>query len=263
MAPSVRSENTYRQCFTSVDALTGAPSTYCFPKATRTYQGLDFQVERRLTDNLQVQASYTLSRTIGNYPGLFTPENGQLDPNITSQFDLPNLLGNRQGYLPSDRTHIIKLSGSYAFPFGLETGLVANVQSGTPLEYLGAHPVYGTSEAFVLPRGVGVEGFDGRTPWVTSIDASLGYSMKLGNKRTLQLGAQAFNLLNFQQATAVDLDYTYDTVSIAYGGTSLDQVQCWDENFVAKTTCTQNPNFGKVSSYQSPFSVRFNAKFSF
>jgi hypothetical protein len=85
----------------------------------------------------------------------------------------------------------------------------------------------------------------------------------MGNKRTLQLGAQVFNLLNLQQPMSVDQDYTYDTVSIAYGGDSLDQVQCWDENFVAKTTCTQNPNFGKPASYQSPFSVRLNAKISF
>ena len=34
-------------------------------------------------------ASYTYSRSMGNYPGLFSTETGQLDPNITSLYDLP------------------------------------------------------------------------------------------------------------------------------------------------------------------------------
>ena len=46
-------------------------------------------------------ASYTYSRTVGNYPGLFQASNGQLDPNISTQYDLRELLVNRDGPLPN------------------------------------------------------------------------------------------------------------------------------------------------------------------
>jgi hypothetical protein len=56
-------------------------------------------------------------RTFGNYPGTFSANNGQLDPNISSQYDLPELLLNRDGPLPNDRPHNIKVTGSYTVPF--------------------------------------------------------------------------------------------------------------------------------------------------
>ena len=42
--------------------------------------------------------------------------------------------------------------------------------SGRPIEVLGAHPAYGPSEVFILPRGSG-----GRTPTITQTDLHIGY----------------------------------------------------------------------------------------
>jgi hypothetical protein len=264
----------FRRCIAATDPLTGAPVTYCFPKATRVYQGLEFTLNKRLSDNWQAQASYTLSQTFGNYPGLFSATNGQLDPNITSQFDLPNLLTNREGYLDQDRRHNIKLAGSYLFNFGTSLGLVASLQSGAPITYLGSHPSYGDSEAFILPRGsFPVDAIADtsdpyyvppRTPWVLQFDASAHHTLQFGNKRALSLGVQVNNILNAQSTLRVDQDYTKDVANPASGGTNLSEVQCYDAStYAALASCARNPNFGNPTAYQAPFNVRFEAKFSF
>ena len=63
-----------------------------FDKPRRDYNALQFTVTRRFSKKLYVQGSYTYSRTHGNYPGLFSYDNGQVDPNISSQYDLIELL---------------------------------------------------------------------------------------------------------------------------------------------------------------------------
>ena len=65
----------------------------CFDKPRRDYNALQFTLTRRFSKRLYVQGSYTYSRTDGNYPGLISYDNGQVDPNISSQYDLIELLG--------------------------------------------------------------------------------------------------------------------------------------------------------------------------
>ncbi len=48
-------------------------------------------------------------------PGSSSPETGQLDPNVNSDFDLVSLLPNRTGPLPGDRRHQIKVFGAKDF----------------------------------------------------------------------------------------------------------------------------------------------------
>ena len=119
-----------------------------FPKPKRNYDALVLTATKRLSHNFLILASYTYSRTLGNYPGTFSASNGQLDPNISSQYDLRELTINRDGPLPNDRPHILKVQGSYFMPFGANTivfGLAFNMQSGTPIEVLGANTLYGVS----------------------------------------------------------------------------------------------------------------------
>ncbi|MCU1278025.1 MAG: hypothetical protein JWM53_1571, partial [bacterium] len=94
-------------------------SGFAAPK--RNYDALVLTATKRLSHNFLVLASYTYSRTVGNYPGLFQASNGQLDPNISTQYDLRELLVNRDGPLPNDRPHNLKLKGSYFIPFGRST----------------------------------------------------------------------------------------------------------------------------------------------
>ena len=128
-----------------------------FDKPIRRYDALQFTATRRFSKALYVQASYTYSRTVGNYPGLISYDNGQIDPNISSQYDLIELMANRQGPLPQDRPHYIKVDGYYTFDFkkaGKATlGWRARALSGTPRNVLAGHPLYGIGESFLLPRG--------------------------------------------------------------------------------------------------------------
>ena len=95
-----------------------------------------------------MQGSYTYSRTTGNFPGLFSPDNGQVDPNISSQYDLIELLANRDGPLPQDRPHYFKLDGYYTFDLKkageITTGVRFRALSGIPIDALGAHYLYGS-----------------------------------------------------------------------------------------------------------------------
>jgi hypothetical protein len=263
----------YRSCIASVDPLTGAPVTYCFPKAQRAYRALELSMQKRFSHNWQGQASYTLSQTYGNYPGLFSQTNGQLDPNITSQFDLPNLLVNRYGQLNQDRRHVIKIAGSYTFNFGTSLGVVADIQSGSPIAYLGYHPVYQGGEAFLLPIGTyptdaptsdSPDYVAPRTPWIFDVNLSAHHTLQFANKRSLALGVQVNNVLNMQRALTVDQNYTYDVTGPTGGATALSEAQCYDlATGLAKPSCERNPSFGAPVSYQNPFNVRFEAKFSF
>ena len=94
-----------------------------FPQAVRRYKALgELTLDRRVGATGQLHGSYVLSKNEGNYGGLYRQDNGQLDPNITSFFDLPSLLEGAYGPLPNDRRHQVKLYGSYAWPFRLVTG---------------------------------------------------------------------------------------------------------------------------------------------
>ena len=63
-------------------------------------------------------AAYTRSRAEGNYPGLVSYDNGQIDPNLSSQYDLFELLANRRGHLTQDRPHYVKLDTYRSFSLG-------------------------------------------------------------------------------------------------------------------------------------------------
>ena len=229
-----------------------------FPKPVRNYDALVLTATKRLSHNFLLIASYTYSRTLGNYPGTFQASNGQLDPNISTQYDLRELLFNRSGPLPNDRPHIVKLSGSYFIPFGSNTvvvGLAFNGQSGTPIEVLGGHPTYGRREVYILPRGSG-----GRTPFLTSFDFHVSYRRQLSRLFGFEAYADVFNLFNQQEVTAVDMEYTTSSVNPIQNGKIADLVN------LKQTTGLQpllNPNYGNATAFQNPLSMRLGLRLSF
>ena len=104
------------------------------------------------------------------------------------------------GPLPLDRTHDIKLYGTYAFDMGLNVSLGLELESGAPLTALAAHPVYDSGgEIPLTPRGDGFQtsdGFQTRTPWTRPVNAGVSYNLKVGS-RSLLLIADAFNVFNY------------------------------------------------------------------
>jgi hypothetical protein len=170
---------------------------YTFPKPARIYRGLEITMDKRFSNHWQMGGSYVLSRLEGNYEGLYSNDNGQLDPNITTKYDLPSLLVNAYGLLPNDRTHVLHLYGSYSFDWGLDLGANFTLMSGTPISQLGRDAMYGTDEGFCFPRGTA-----GRTPTIWTLDTSAQYNIKLF-KTNLGLRVDVFNLTNQQTTTTV------------------------------------------------------------
>jgi outer membrane receptor protein involved in Fe transport len=243
-----------------------------FPKAERNYNAVTLYLNRTFSDGWLAQASYTWSRLEGNYPGLFRPETGQLDPNILSDFDLIDLLPNRTGLLPYDRTHSIKVFGAKEFNItnALSTSLGVSYRgnSGTPINYYGAHPLYGQDEAFVLQRGTG-----GRTPWVNVIDSNVGVNYRIGKDQVVSFTMDVFNLFNFQTATRVDESYTFESIYPLEGGTAADLpgkvvINTGDReadrtNPIYLSEDDINPNFKQPNQYQSPRQFRFGIRYTF
>jgi len=210
-------------------------------------------LSRRFARGFLAEASYTASRLYGNYSGLYRPETVQLNPSNTSDFDLAQLLVNKVGALPLDRTHNIKIFAAkdvrLSNSAGFTLGGAYRAASGTPINYLGADPIYGLDEVFILPRGAG-----GRTPWVHSLDAHLGFTFKITRTETLTVAMEVFNLVNSQQVTRVNERYTSDTVLPVQNGTRED---------LANLPVTPDPDHGTPRAYQSPRSFRFGARITF
>jgi outer membrane receptor protein involved in Fe transport len=234
-----------------------------FPEARRDYDAVTLFFQKSFADTWLAQASYTLSYLRGNWSGLFRPESGQLDPNITSDFDLLSLLDNRDGPLPGDRTHQIKVFGAKDFVFSgrylLNVGATYRGASGSPTSYFGSHVTYGPDQAFILPRGVGE-----RMPWVHDIDAHVSAGMKLAKESALELSVDAFNIFNFQGEIARDQRYTQASVLPIKDGVAADlPAKLRNADGTPFDPQEKNPNFGKPIQYQPPRSFRIGVKVSF
>lgn len=243
---NVGSETTY-----SSNPVTDEPldEPITFPKADRKYKALEFTVNKAMSNNWQWAASYVLSKNEGNYGGLFRQDNGQLDPNITSLFDLPSLLRGAFGLLPNDRKHQFKTYGTVRLPLGLTTGVFAEYLTGNPISKLGSHTVYGRRERFIGNRGE-----FGRTPNVWHVDLHLEYPIKFGDKTELRLIADGFNVTNQAEAATVDQEWT---LTRAEGTTDVNE--CGG----AQAGCTGgNRLYGLATSFQDPRALRLGVKLS-
>jgi hypothetical protein len=216
-------------------------------------------VKKEFSDNYFLSASYTYSQLRGNFPGLVRPETNQLDPNNNSEYDLLSLLPNRDGPLPGDIPNAFKVDAGYLYEVNSRTSVQLGgkfrANEGTPLNYLGAHPLYGTGEAFILPRGAG-----GRLPWNYQLDLRAALAYRISKDYAAQLSVDLFNVTNAQATTVADQNYTLDSVSPIVGGSASDLAYLRN---TSGALASVNPTFNRALQYQLPFSARFGAKLSF
>lgn len=261
---------------TTEDKACADPAIGCFGPARRYYRALEFTGTKRFSNHFQFITSYTYSSLIGNYEGLFRNDNGQSDPNITSLFDLVELLPGTYGRLPNDRPHQFKFNGSYETPFKLMVSGNFYIQSGSPFNMLTPHIVYGNNEGFgfcddpsnpinpvpgvCTSRGTAVvqaveasqPGFPNfvnsigtrRTPVTWNTDLGFYFPIKFKEKVELRLSADWFNITNAQRAVTLD-----QTFALNSGVTGVPPVV--------------NPFWGSALLVQPPSQWRFGAKFSF
>ena len=245
-----------------------------FEPPSRDYNALTLTAKKRFSRNWLAQASYTYARTIGNYPGIYNPYIDQKDPNISTLYDLPDVIANRKGALPIDTPHQLKIDGYYTWKLkgdnSVVTGTSFRAQSGTPRNTLGINDIYNSYEVFILPSATA-----GRNDFLTSWDIQLAYVRQLPRNMQLQLFFAAYNVLNESTVLSRDDGYTINYVTPIVNGTEADLhhlktipcVSCLNPNgmIVRTAGAVAKPNaaFGQPTSYQAPIFTRFGARFTF
>jgi hypothetical protein len=237
-----------------------------FQKAERTHDAVTVALIRAFSEGWLAQASYTWSRLYGNYTGYFRPSLGWGAPGLASESTLASQLLNRTGLLPEDRTHTLKLFAAREIDltaeFSTSIGLSYLGRSGTPINYLGSHPLLGMGETFVLPRGSSGE----RTPWVHTFDPHVQVNYRVAREKVVSLTLEIFNLFNFQEVTRVNEHYTYASVfpletAVAPGALTPDMIRTTSGGSLTDDQVARE--FRKPIQYQAPRQVRLGLRYAF
>ena len=151
------------------------------------------------------------------------------------------------------------MTGAYEIPIGkagaITVGLNFLALSGTPIDVLGFHPLYGPGQTYILPRGAG-----GRTPTLTQLDLHVGWGRVLGGATRADITCDIFNVLNQQEVTQVDQQYTGDDVGPIANGDYRDLKLLKTSRGTAPHL---DPNFGQPIAWQAPLSIRVGARLTF
>ena len=239
-----------------------------FDDPVHKYNSIELMLNRRGA-NWSTMSSYRFSRLRGNFEGFFRDDNGQSDPAISSLYDFPTndpsyapfyanlqagdirFLGDKNGILPLDRPHQVKLYGNYAWASGLNLGGGVNLSSGRPFTPFAANPNYGSDgEIPTAARGSGIQTIDGfmkRSPFESQVDLQASYAIRTGGERRVTFLADVFNLFNQRRV----LYYSQNT--------QLDQnVPNPDYGKPVDTNLSGNP-----PRFQTPFNMRVGVRFEF
>lgn len=230
------------------------PSYPITPKAKREYWAVNFDLDKRFSDNWLGGFSYTWSRLTGNYSGLASSdEYGRVGPNLERYFDLWHLaytkeLEMQDGPLQTDRTHAFKFYAAYSLPFGLTLGGVVNAVSGTPITeewIVGARGYYPFNRASM-----------GRTPFLWFANVYAEYNLNLGGRYTLQFSLNIDNLLNVDIARR-----TYSCLT--RGEVSVTEEELLTKAWDLPADFLRDPRFGMSMEFYPPLSARIGVKFIF
>lgn len=181
----------------------------------RRYDGLEFVVEKRLSNNWYFNANYTYSRLFGNYSGLASSDephlvNGRLAPGVSRAFDLPFIgftaRGEKDnGRLQTDRPHVFNIYGAYIFDWrgskvnSTEISAFQTITSGQPQ----TTTIFGAST--ITPQIFLGRGDLGRSPTFSQTDLNITHRYKFGrdNRFTMVFDLNFLNLWDQDTVTGV------------------------------------------------------------
>lgn len=202
------------------------------PRPTREYTALEVSAEGQWR-RVRYRASYVLSRSWGNYPGLFDSDKGVANPGHIQSFALASQARNSTGFLPNDHPHVFKLTTAYITRFGLVGGAFLTFESGSPINELGPGPSGGTAyPTFRVERGTA-----GRTPALWNLDVRLAYDLPTASGPKTQILLDFLHIGNPQDVTRV--------------------------NEVAYRASGPNPDYLRPLAYQPPMAVRLGVEVNF
>jgi hypothetical protein len=250
------------------------------PKAQRDYDGVEFRLNKRLSNRWSAFAGYTWSRLFGNYGGLASSdENGRNAPNVDRYFDGEYLLFDKNGkpvvgLLPTDRPHYFKGQFTYDMPWGTNVGLYAQVSSGTPLSTF--INLQGFSPTFINGRG------DlGRTPVFSQLDAFFQHDFRLKGGHRVNINVNIDNLFDQDIVTNLTTTPWRNTftvpASVASSTTTPGVLSArdkyllsgYDPNVIVAAMRASGGNmrdnslFNTPSSFQGRRQIRLGIKYSF
>ena len=213
-----------------------------FPRPKRNYHALEMTLERTAGPRSPwLRLSYVLSRTHGNYPGLYGSD-WRLDfAHFGPMYSVADQQRNGTGLLPNDRTHILKLFGSQQIGSRLALGASFFFASGTPLSEYGAVP--GLPPPFrglARPRGT-----SGRTPAIWDLGMRAAYSLP----SPWRSGARTRLLLDLEHIASPRDPVDYDQIRFT----------CID----AGNQSCPNAGYGRVIQYQPPMTARVGVEVGF
>ena len=239
-------------------ALYDADGTYLgqrgWVKPRRSYQALEFQVDRAWDDKWALNVSYVLSWNKGNAEGPVNSDTDFSDTGRTEHFDDPWVNLQNYGYLANDHRHQIKARGTYALTDHWQFGGNLSVLSGGPISAFGVGNPYDATNYhsnficvencdsehsedrvyMVSPRGA-----YGTLPWTFTFDASISYLMPISDVGKLQVKFSVYNLFNQRKTIAVD------------------------QNLQTDISNETNPNFLQGVRFQAPRSAQLTVTASF
>ena len=223
-----------------------------YPTPDRTYKAIELSMEKAFDGVWGARFSYVWSQSKGNYEGALKSDNGQTDPGLSQDFDQPGLLDGAYGFLPNHREQSFKAFGSWQATPQLLIGANLIIQSPRKFGCQGVHPtdvfasLYGAASWFcngvATPRGSQFE-----SDWLKNLDLTFSYN--LGDMfqlpgEGLTLRADIFNVFDMQS----EQDYNeFGEIDVGnYPGPGA-----------------ADPNYGRVTAYQAPRSVRFSLSYRF
>ena len=285
----------------AIQFATGAtPSGQPIPRPKRVYDALEFGWNRRFANNWFLSANYTLSRLYGNYSGLAssdeitTPTTGvgsstaqqqavsiaRPGGNVNRAWDLDELLYNAHGNLDvlgrlaTDRPHVVKVYGAYAFPFGTQIGAFFLGGSGTPIStYVTS---VNTADLFVEGRGNfselnGTVTEGKRTPVLTRTDLLLSHTVNVVGTKRLRFDLNVQNVFN-QKTTRHIFNFLNRGSGVERGSslidlTHSDLTQGYDYNALIRATPdgvnAYEPRYGMADLFEDGTRAYVTVRFEF
>lgn len=222
---------------------TGAyPPTNTIP-AARSYDGVEFRLNKAVSHNWYAMLSYTYSHFRGNYTGLTSSDiadggnGGRNAPNNSRAFDEPyfswsSLGTSSSGLLPTDRPNKVKAYAYYQLKYlsrmSTNFGLFQYFYQGSPNTTYGDVGLsFNAFPVNLVGRGKWVDitqnkttgaytvsaPYTYRNPWYNQSDFQVEQAYKVREGQEINFQATFTNLLNQHAVTAVN-----EQVDTAYGG---------------------------------------------
>jgi Carboxypeptidase regulatory-like domain len=230
----------------AADCTDGCPPNKTIP-AARSYDGVEFRLNKAVSQHWSGMFSYTYSHLRGNYTGLTSSDiadggGGRNAPNNSRSFDEPYFSwndagGSSSGLLPTDRPNAAKGYVYYDLPwlhrFATDFGVFQSAYSGSPLtSYMDVGYAFpGAFPTDIVDRGKWIDVTQDpntgeitataprvrRTPAFLDTDFNLKQNYKLGEAKALAFDATFTNILNQHSVTSygqqVDSGYAVNYAS--------------------------------------------------